>query len=96
MKGMLTVLLMCMVTIIGVNCKDTIEVVGRIYIVGNEPFTEVAIETEDGKAYVIVGEIADSLRKMQGKLVEVKGKLKKRASYTKQSIYVLEYRKCKQ
>ena len=95
MKGMLIVLLMCMLTITGVNCEDTIDVVGRIYIVGNEPFTEVAIETKDGKTYVIVGEVADSLRNMQGEVVEIKGRLRGKTSYTKQSIYLVEYKKCK-
>ena len=95
MKGILIVLLICTFTITGINCKDTIDVVGRIYIVGNEPFTEVAIEVENGKTYIIVGEVADSLRKMQGEIVEIKGKLKGETSYTKQSIYVVEYKICK-
>ncbi|HID93577.1 MAG TPA: hypothetical protein EYP60_05725 [bacterium (Candidatus Stahlbacteria)] len=95
MKRMLIVLLMCTPIITGINCKDTIDVVGRIYIVGNEPFTEVAIEVEDGKTYIIVGEVADSLRKMQGEIVEIKGKLKGKTSHTKQSIYVVEYKRCK-
>lgn len=95
MKGILIVLFMCMFFLIGIGCKDAINVVGRIYIVGNEPLTEVAIETEDGKTYAIVGEVADSLKKMQDELIEIKGKLRGRTSYTKQSIYVVEYRKCK-
>jgi len=95
MKGIFIVLFLCVFFLTGIGCKDVIDVVGRIYIVGNEPFTEVAIETEDGETYAIVGEVADSLRKMQGELIEIKGKLKGKTSYTKQSIYVVGYRKCK-
>jgi len=95
MKRILILLSTCVLTLTGVNCKDTIEIVGKLYIVGNEPFTKVAIEAEDGKTYVIMGAITDSLRKMQGKVVRVKGKLMGKTVYTNQSIHVIEIIKCK-
>jgi hypothetical protein len=50
------------------------EVTGKVYIMGNEPFTQVAIETKDGEVYVLLGEQAKDLRRLQGRRVSVVGK----------------------
>jgi hypothetical protein len=55
--------------------KDEIEVAGRIYVMGNEPFTQVAIQLDDGKIYALTGEYDKELRTLQGKRLTVKGKL---------------------
>lgn len=48
-------------------------VVGTIQIVGNEPFTRVAIESASGQTYILKcqKEIEDLLRNNQGKLARV-------------------------
>lgn len=51
-----------------------VEVTGKVYIMGNEPFTQVAIETENGQIYVLLGEQAEELRRLQGRRVSVLGK----------------------
>jgi len=55
-----------------------ITVRGRIYITGNEPFTEVALESQDGKVYILKGWGVNELRGLQGRIVEVEGRLMKR------------------
>ena len=55
--------------------KDEIQVTGRIYVMGNEPFTQVGIEGDDGKVFVLIGEHEKELRRLQGKRLTVKGKL---------------------
>ncbi len=55
--------------------KDEIQVTGRIYVMGNEPFTEVAIKTDGGKVYALTGEYDKAFRSLQGKRVTVQGRL---------------------
>lgn len=55
--------------------KEEIQVSGRIYVMGNEPFTQVAIQQDDGKVYALTGEYDREFRRLQGKRVTVKGKL---------------------
>ena len=54
--------------------KEEIQVTGRIYVMGNEPFTEVAIQVDDGKVYALIGEYDKQLRSLQGKRLSVVGK----------------------
>jgi hypothetical protein len=54
--------------------KDEVEVTGKVYIMGNEPFTHVAIKLDDGQVYALVGEKAKELRGLQGKRLSVIGK----------------------
>ena len=56
--------------------KEEIQVTGRIYVMGNEPFTQVAIQQDDGKVYALTGEYDKEFRRLQGKRVTVKGKLR--------------------
>jgi hypothetical protein len=55
--------------------KDELQVTGRIYVMGNEPFTQVAIRLDNGKVYALTGEYDKELRNLQGKRVTVKGRL---------------------
>ncbi len=54
--------------------SDEMEVTGKVYVMGNEPFTQVAIETKDGQVYVLLGEETKELRRLQGRRVLVVGK----------------------
>jgi len=54
--------------------SDEMEVTGKVYLMGNEPFTQVAIETRDGQVYVLLGEQTKALRLLQGRRVSVVGK----------------------
>ena len=49
-----------------------VEVSGRIYVTGNEPFTQVAVETPEG-SYCLTG--ADELWGMQGETLTIRGRL---------------------
>ncbi len=55
--------------------KDEIEVTGKVYLMGGEPFTYVGIQLADGKVYALSGKHEKELRSLQGKRLTVKGKL---------------------
>jgi len=48
-------------------------VVGRIQIIGNEPFTSVAVEVGDGRMYILSCEkvVESQLRRHQGQLMKI-------------------------
>jgi hypothetical protein len=54
--------------------SDEMEVTGKVYVMGNEPFTHVALEMDDGQVYALVGEHEKELRRLQGRRVTVVGK----------------------
>jgi hypothetical protein len=54
--------------------KEEIQATGRIYVMGNEPFTQVAIQLDGGKVYALTGEYDKQLRSLQGKRLSVVGK----------------------
>ena len=54
--------------------KEEIQVTGRIYVMGNEPFTRVATHLDDGKVYASTGEYDKQLRSLPGKRLSVVGK----------------------
>jgi hypothetical protein len=74
-----TVLLLVLSGIIGAGSmkggEEEVQVTGRIYVMGNEPFTQVAIQLDDGKVYALTGEYDKDLRALQGKRLTIKGKL---------------------
>ncbi|HSR13238.1 MAG TPA: hypothetical protein VLS90_17455, partial [Thermodesulfobacteriota bacterium] len=49
------------------------ELVGTVYVMGNEPFTRVAIKLDDGQVYALLGEHEKALRALEGQKVRVKG-----------------------
>ena len=55
--------------------KEEVQVTGRVYVMGNEPFTQVAIQSDSGRIYALIGEYDKPLRNLQGKRVSVFGKL---------------------
>jgi hypothetical protein len=71
--------------------KEEIQVTGRIYVMGNEPFTQVAIQQDDGKVYAITGEYDKEFRLLQGKRVTVRGKLSGRTSREVEAIEVKSF-----
>jgi len=54
--------------------SDEIELVGRVYVMGNEPFTVVALKLDDGEVYALLGEHDKELRGLQGRRLSVVGK----------------------
>ena len=74
MNKLITISLL-IITIVIINCAgskvDTIQ--GKLYVSGNEPFTFLIIESEDGNIYKI--ECSDSLQtelwKMQGEIINL-------------------------
>jgi len=46
---------------------------GLIYVVGNEPFTELAIETKEGEVYTLRGDSIAKLKDLQGQWVKLRG-----------------------
>ena len=55
--------------------KEEIQVTGKVYLIGGEPFTYVGIQLDDGKIYALMGEHEKELRSLQGKRLTVKGKV---------------------
>jgi len=71
--------------------KDEVQVTGRIYVMGNEPFTQVAIQLDDGKVYALTGEYDKELRSLQGKRLTVKGKLSGKTPRGEEAIEVKSF-----
>jgi hypothetical protein len=53
--------------------SDEMEVIGKVYLMGNEPFTHVALKMDDGQVYALVGEHEKELRRLQGRRIKVVG-----------------------
>lgn len=55
------------------GCSSSGKIVGTIYVIGNEPFTQVAVEDSTGTVYRIetTKELEMQLRRMQGRIVEL-------------------------
>ena len=66
-----------------------IEVRGRIYVTGNEPFTQLAVETPEG-SYCLIGPLAEEIQQMQGQTLTIRGELVDEVCRTalKETIYV--------
>jgi hypothetical protein len=54
--------------------KEEIQLVGKVYVMGNEPVTHVALKLDDGEVYVLLGEYDKELRALQGKRLSVTGR----------------------
>lgn len=67
-------------------------VTGKIRVVGNEPFTHLVITTDDGKDYLVQGDLEKELRTLQYQRVTVTGeKLPPEGEFTYR-IEVKEYK----
>ena len=53
--------------------SDEIQLVGKIYVMGNEPFTVVALKLDDGEVYALLGDHDKELRGLQGRRLSVVG-----------------------
>ena len=53
--------------------SEEMEVTGKVYVMGNEPFTHVAIQMDDGQVCALVGEHEKELRRLQGKRILAAG-----------------------
>ncbi len=49
------------------------KLVGRVFVIGNEPFTKLALKVEDGETCVLIGtkEIETMLLQHQGQVVQI-------------------------
>lgn len=54
--------------------SEEMEISGKIYIMGNEPFTHAAIQMDDGQVFALVGEQEKELRRLQGRRLLITGK----------------------
>lgn len=66
---------------------------GKVSIIGNEPFTAVALTAQDGTVYELTGAKAEELRALQGFQVEVKGRLTGHGRYAAQALEVRIYQR---
>jgi hypothetical protein len=75
---MLTLILITLASL--VSCNYLIYR-GRVAVKGNEPFVYVALVVDENQEYSIVGPLKDVIReKYQGRYLEVKGRVAKRAA----------------
>ena len=72
--------------------SDEMEVIGKVYLMGNEPFTHVALKTDDGQVYALLGEHEKELRRLQGRRVTVVGKLSEEKPRGTKAIEVKSFR----
>ena len=70
---------------------EEIEATGRIYVMGNEPFTQVAIRLDDGRVFALVGGYDKELRSMQGKRLTVRGRQAEKTRQGAESIEVKSF-----
>lgn len=70
-----------------------VTVTGRVVVIGNEPFTALAVSTADNVTFELTGEKAGELRALQGVTVEVSGRSAGRGRYAAQSVEVTGYRR---
>jgi hypothetical protein len=72
--------------------NNEIEVTGKVYVMGNEPFTQVGIETDGGKIFALISEKDKELRGLQGKRVLIIGKKGQKTPRGVESIEVKSFR----
>ena len=71
---------------------EELEVTGKVYVMGNEPFTQVAIKLDDGQVYVLLGDKDKELRFLQGKRVSVVGRPGEEKPRGKKAIVVSSFK----
>jgi len=66
---------------------------GRIYLVGNEPFTELTIQTKEEEVYTLRGHLIPDLKALQGHWVQLQGEIIKDQQflYSSKGFLVEEY-----
>jgi len=71
--------------------REEIQVIGRVFVMGNEPLTQVAIELEEGKVFALTGEYDKELRGFQNKRLIVRGWLSGKAPRGVEAIEVRSF-----
>jgi hypothetical protein len=72
--------------------EEAIQVTGRIYVMGHEPFSQLGIELDNGEVYALVGDREKVLRGLQGKRLTVKGKFGGKTRGGAESIQVSSFK----
>jgi hypothetical protein len=54
--------------------SEEMEITGKVYVMGNEPFTHVAIRMDDGQVCALVGKHEQELRRLQGRRILATGR----------------------
>lgn len=72
-----------------------IEVTGRIFVAGHEPFSQVALEQDDGLVFILTGENQKELRGLQGRRLTITGVLGEKTARGAQAIEVRSFRAAK-
>ncbi len=72
--------------------KPSFQVTGRIYVMGNEPFTQAAVEADDGRVFALTGKDARQLRAFQGKRLTLEGTLTGKNSRGVEELEVKSYK----
>lgn len=72
--------------------NQEIEVTGRIFVTGHEPFTQVAIELSDGRVFALMGIYDKELRSWQGKKLTIKGIYRGKTAQGLEGIEVKEFK----
>jgi len=75
-KYLLLVLSMTLLFVVIIGCASSCnsnKIVGNLYVAGNEPFTHLAIKTEDGTVYKLKcsEKTEKELRQLQGKTLKL-------------------------
>ncbi len=67
--------------------------IGQLYLVGNEPFTELVLETKQEEVVTLRGQLVSELMALQGQWVKVQGAFIKdqHFSYSSKGFLVEEY-----
>ena len=100
-----TALLVCALLLTGCSLGGTptpppppagtgsLTVTGRVVVIGNEPFTALAISTADNVTYELTGDKAGELRALQGVTIEVTGRPAGKGQYAAQAVEVVSFRR---
>jgi hypothetical protein len=72
--------------------SNEMEVTGKVYVMGNEPFTHVAIRMDDGQVVALVGEHEKELRRLQGRRVLATGRPSEEKTRGAKAIEVKSFR----
>lgn len=93
------VIILALISMQGFACAprtspdNGVTVKGYVTMIGNEPFTQLAIVTAENVTYELVGAKAEELAALQGSLVEVQGRAAGKGLYAEEKIEVITYRK---
>ncbi len=78
----------------GAFTGENFQVKGRIYVTGNEPFTELAIQSDDGKTYLISknSPVYKQLWNAQGSIVVIEVEKQETEGMEKGKLFVKSFK----